>query len=224
MELRTERNPVLPPGFPMVILVNEFTASSSEIVTGALQFHERALIVGTKTFGKGSVQTIIPLKHPESTALRLTTALHYTPAHVTIDRQGIIPDVEVPFSRREQQMLRRQMSASYEDDPEMVNQQNHGSVTGNEPTDWEPRTDEENDALREAVQLIRENYGEVTFENAPEETIEDKQLKRAAEILREDTVWENLLLKYHRDVAETQLAADAEEAEEGEGEGVVVVE
>ncbi len=101
MRLRTERSPVVPDTFPIVVLVNEHTASSSEIVTGALQYWSRALVVGVKTYGKGSVQTIIPLARPEGSAIRLTTALYYTPGDVTIDKQGILPDVEAPMSREE---------------------------------------------------------------------------------------------------------------------------
>ncbi|MCC6697723.1 MAG: S41 family peptidase, partial [Candidatus Hydrogenedentes bacterium] len=97
MTLYTERDPVIADSMPMVLLVNEQTASSSEIVTGALQFYKRALVVGMKTYGKGSVQTIIPLRRPKDSALRLTTALYYTPADVTINKHGILPDVEVPL-------------------------------------------------------------------------------------------------------------------------------
>ena len=99
MRYKTQARPVLPEGFPIIILVNRHTASSSEIVTGALQFHQRAIIVGEKTFGKGSVQTIIPLNRPENTALRLTTALYYTPADVTIDLRK--NNLEVHHARSE---------------------------------------------------------------------------------------------------------------------------
>lgn len=80
-------------GKPLVVLVNGGSASASEIVAGALQDHRRATIVGTTSFGKGSVQTIIPLA--ESGALRLTTALYYTPAGKSIQGKGISPDIKI---------------------------------------------------------------------------------------------------------------------------------
>lgn len=78
---------------PMVVLVNQGTASASEIVSGALQDYKRAKIVGTTTFGKGSVQTVIPLS--ETTAVKLTTALYYTPKGRSIQAKGIKPDIIV---------------------------------------------------------------------------------------------------------------------------------
>jgi carboxyl-terminal processing protease len=80
-------------GAPLVVLVNGGSASASEIVAGALQDHKRALIMGTKTFGKGSVQTIVPID--DATALKLTTARYYTPSGRSIQAHGIEPDIEL---------------------------------------------------------------------------------------------------------------------------------
>jgi carboxyl-terminal processing protease len=78
---------------PLVVLVNQGSASASEIVSGALQDHKRALIVGRKTFGKGSVQTVLPLD--ETTAVKLTTARYFTPNGRSIQAEGIVPDIEI---------------------------------------------------------------------------------------------------------------------------------
>ena len=80
-------------GAPMVVLVNEGSASASEIVAGALQDHQRAVVMGSRTFGKGSVQTILPLK--QDTALKLTTARYYTPDGRSIQAEGIEPDIKL---------------------------------------------------------------------------------------------------------------------------------
>lgn len=86
-------------GQPIVVLINGGSASASEIVAGALQDHRRAILVGTKSFGKGSVQTIIPLGRDG--AMRLTTQRYYTPSGRSIQAKGIEPDIEVPQAKLE---------------------------------------------------------------------------------------------------------------------------
>ncbi|WP_298252518.1 S41 family peptidase [Bradyrhizobium sp.] len=91
---RTARPGDLTKGKPVIVLINGGSASASEIVAGALQDHKRATLVGTRSFGKGSVQTIIPLGAGNG-ALRLTTARYYTPSGKSIQAKGIVPDIEV---------------------------------------------------------------------------------------------------------------------------------
>ncbi len=95
-------------GIPIVVLANLGSASAAEIVTGCLQDLHRAVVLGEKTFGKGSVQTIFPLE--DGSALKLTVAKYYTPSHKVIHEQGITPDILVPMTDTEEAALLLQRS------------------------------------------------------------------------------------------------------------------
>ena len=117
---------------PMVVLVNGASASASEIVAGALQDHHRATIVGTQTFGKGSVQTILPL--PNNQAVKLTTARYYTPGGRSIQAKGISPDIMIEDAAEARVLLREadlQHHLSVEDDKSAGN----ASANGAKPTE-----------------------------------------------------------------------------------------
>ena len=95
--------------FPLIIIVNNGSASASEIVAGAVKDHKRGLLLGTKTYGKGSVQSLIPIKNKNS-ALKLTTAKYYTPSGAMIHGIGIEPDIKVDLTQKEVRGLHRHLA------------------------------------------------------------------------------------------------------------------
>lgn len=114
------------PPVPIAILVNRGSASASEIVAGALQDHKRAVLIGEKTFGKGSVQSIIQLKSDNKTALRLTTAYYFTPSGKLIHEKGIEPDVNIEVSPEEWQQV--QLKRAYEENPALYSEEEKARV------------------------------------------------------------------------------------------------
>jgi carboxyl-terminal processing protease len=155
-------------GVPVVVLINGASASAAEIVAGALQDRNRALIVGTDSFGKGSVQTVIPLQGGRDGALRLTTARYYTPAGRSIQGAGITPDMEVAARRIDAEQIARleRLGVSEADLPNAL--------------------DNDSGAQRRAVHVPED----MPPENWDED--EDYQLKRAMDFLRQGTVAERL--------------------------------
>ncbi len=155
-------------GLPIVVLINGGSASASEIVAGALQDHHRAIVMGTASFGKGSVQTIMPL--PGHGAIRLTTARYYTPAGTSIQAKGIVPDIEVRQARVElieDGASRREadLRGRLENDQSVF----RGQIESGDEADEGPALDESGEPIAEAE---------------AEDPAEDYQLVRALDLLR----------------------------------------
>lgn len=138
---------------PLVVLINNGSASASEIVAGALQDHGRAVIMGTKSFGKGSVQTILPLG--EERALKLTTALYYTPSGRSIQAQGIEPDIIVD----EAFVTRRSRNVAQYSESDLQGHLGNGNGGSDIPANADTNnTKEMTDALISAEEVLVSDY------------------------------------------------------------------
>lgn len=168
---------------PMVVLVNQHSASASEIVAGALQDHGRAVIMGKTTFGKGSVQQLRPLK--DNAGLKITTAYYYTPSGRSIQEQGIKPDIEVDELSPEQKI---KLQEAEEDDKKYLREQDltghftHEDVVGEAAGDSaEPKKEKAED---DSAKLLPAKVGADT---------DDFQLQRALDLLRSFEIFRSVL-------------------------------
>ena len=175
-------------GKPIVVLINGGSASASEIVAGALQDRNRALLLGTKSFGKGSVQTVIPLQNGLQGALRLTTARYFTPSGRSIQALGIEPDIAMPVIYPGQEMPSERPSES--DLPGALDvdaEAEEANEAAEVAEDTSAATDETQETAENAVKPIECGYED------DGETVRDCQLERALEILADATAYRRAL-------------------------------
>ncbi len=170
--------------FPIIVLVNGGSASASEIVAGAMQDHKRAVILGTKSFGKGSVQTILPLD--DNSALRLTTARYFTPKGRSIQATGIVPDIVI-----ENPVVIPETKPDDKNRPSLREENLPGHLRNQQ------LQQEQKDSKEKETDKDKEKENSKTVQPTPpsEGTENDAQLRRALELLKGWDVFKQLVLQ-----------------------------
>lgn len=171
---------------PMAVIINSGSASASEIVTGALQDHARAVVVGLQSFGKGSVQTLIMMS--DATAIKITTALYYTPNDRSIQAQGIVPDIEVK-NKDDEFAVREADLKGHIDNPKGGDEVKGGELDNKSQTD-----------ANKVEKLTKEQMENVIYDRIMQtkkvDPKNDPQLKKALEIVSNPELYKESLGKF----------------------------
>ena len=188
---------------PITVLINSGSASASEIVSGALQDHKRAVIVGTRSFGKGSVQSVIPMSG--GGALKITTALYYTPNDRSIQATGIVPDVEVKDKTRTFESHEADLSGHI-DNPLGENGVKT-AIAASEPDSKEEET------KPAAASEPKPKLEDLASRRKPDPS-KDDQLRKALDLLKNPSEWQQSLGQGVQKLAEEKKKADEKKAAE----------